>query len=99
MLIGLMYIIYLFILLVLGKMIPYETQSLIPAGDAAYVLAGNYVWNILVDDMPIESKLFLGLMKVILEIAAVMVQLTDCWPLMHKIEYLSLVRDRFTFKF
>ena len=48
--------------------------------------------------MPIESKLFLGLMKVILEIAAVMVDLIECWPLIQKIGYLNLVRDRFTFK-
>ena len=48
--------------------------------------------------MPGESRLFLGSMKVIFEIPAVIVQLTECCPLMQKIEYLNLVRDRFTFK-
>lgn len=37
-------------------------------------------------------------MKVNLEIDAVMVGLIECWPLIQKIGYLNLVRDRFTFK-
>lgn len=59
-------------------MIPYDTQSLMPAGEVAYVLAWNYAVNYLVDVMPGESKLCLGSMKVILEINAVMVELTEC---------------------
>nr|XP_022287701.1 uncharacterized protein LOC111100289 isoform X3 [Crassostrea virginica]XP_022287702.1 uncharacterized protein LOC111100289 isoform X3 [Crassostrea virginica] len=43
-----------------GEMIPYDTQSLMPAGDVAYVLAWNYAVNYLVDVMP-------GLGKVITE--------------------------------
>lgn len=91
-------IICLFTLWDLGEMIPYDTQSLMPAGEVAYVLAWNYAVNYLVDVMPGESKLFLGSMKVILEIDAVMVELMECWPLIQKIGYLNLVRDRFTFK-
>ena len=82
-------IICLFTLFVLGEMIPYDTQSLMPAGEVAYVLAWNYAVNYLVDVMPGGSKLFLGSMKFILEIDAVMVELTQCWSLMQKIEYLN----------
>ena len=72
-------------------MIPYDTQSLMPAGDVAYVLAWNYAVNYLVDVMPGKSKLFLRSMKVFLEIAAVIVQLAERWPLIQKFGYLNLV--------
>lgn len=45
-------VICLFMILISGEMIPYDTQSLMPAGDVAYVLAWNYAVNYLVDVMP-----------------------------------------------
>ena len=51
-------VICLFIFFFSGEMIPYDTQSLMPAGDVAYVLAWNYAVNYLVDVMPGVSKLY-----------------------------------------